>query len=131
MLHADFEGDRASPCPKLRTVPEMRQGLGRPATPALAPCSAVVSQVGRPDSGTETTGFFSCELSVELEPDFEWPRELTKHELVQEIDAQLRREFPGVTFDYSQNIEANINEALSGVKGSNSVKVFGSDLSAR
>jgi cobalt-zinc-cadmium resistance protein CzcA len=89
----------------------------------------VVSQLGRPDSGTETTGFFSCEFSVELKPDAEWPRGLTKHELVQEIDAQLRREFPGVTFDYSQNIEANINEALSGVKGSNSVKVFGSDLS--
>jgi cobalt-zinc-cadmium resistance protein CzcA len=89
----------------------------------------VVSQLGRPDSGTETTGFFSCEFSVELKPDAEWPRGLTKHELVQEIDAQLRGEFPGVTFDYSQNIEANINEALSGVKGSNSVKVFGSDLS--
>ena len=89
----------------------------------------VVSQLGRPDSGTETTGFFSCEFSVELKSDAEWPRGLTKHELVQEIDAQLRREFPGVTFDYSQNIEANINEALSGVKGSNSVKVFGSDLS--
>jgi heavy metal efflux system protein len=89
----------------------------------------VVSQLGRPDSGTETTGFFSCEFSVELKPDSEWPRGLTKHELVHEIDAQLRREFPGVTFDYSQNIEANINEALSGVKGSNSVKVFGSDLS--
>ena len=89
----------------------------------------VVSQLGRPDSGTETTGFFSCEFSVELKPDSEWPRGLTKHELVQEIDAQLRREFPGVTFDYSQNIEANINEALSGVKGSNSVKVFGADLS--
>ena len=89
----------------------------------------VVSQLGRPDSGTETTGFFSCEFSVDLKPDSEWPRGLTKHELVQEIDAKLKREFPGITFDYSQNIEANINEALSGVKGSNSVKVFGADLS--
>jgi len=89
----------------------------------------VVSQLGRPDSGTETTGFFNCEFSIELKPDSEWPRGLTKHELVQEIDAKLKREFAGITFDYSQNIEANINEAISGVKGSNSVKVFGVDLS--
>jgi cobalt-zinc-cadmium resistance protein CzcA len=88
----------------------------------------VVSQLGRPDSGTETTGFFNIEFSVDLKPQSQWPKGLTKAELVRKIQHQLSAAAPGVTFDFSQNIEANINEALSGVKGSNSVKVFGPDL---
>jgi cobalt-zinc-cadmium resistance protein CzcA len=88
----------------------------------------VVSQLGRPDSGTETTGFFNVEFSVDLQPESRWPRGLTKPELVKDIQRKLAAAVPGVTFDYSQNIEANINEALSGVKGANSVKVFGPDL---
>src|SRR6185312_4423901 len=88
----------------------------------------VVSQVGRPDDGTETTGFYNIEFSVELKPRDKWPAGLTKPQLVSEMDARLNREFPGVSFGYSQNIEDNINEALSGVKGSDSVKVFGRDL---
>ena len=90
--------------------------------------SAVVSQLGRPDNGTETTGFFNVELSVDLKPNSEWPSGLTKAPLVKQIDARLVRDFPGVSFDYSQNIEANINEALSGVKGTNSIKILGPDL---
>ncbi|HVN29763.1 MAG TPA: CusA/CzcA family heavy metal efflux RND transporter, partial [Candidatus Binataceae bacterium] len=90
--------------------------------------STVVSQTGRPDDGTETTGFFNIEFSVELKPDRKWPKGLTKDELVKDIDAKLQRQFPGIGFYYSQNIEDNVNEALSGVKGSNSVKVFGPDL---
>lgn len=89
---------------------------------------SVVSQFGRPDDGTDTTGFFNSEFSVDLKPRDRWPREMTKIRLVKLIDDKLTRRFPGVSFDYSQNIEDNINEALSGVKGSNSVKVFGSDL---
>ena len=88
----------------------------------------VVSQLGRPDDGTETTGFFNVELSVDLKPQSEWPVGLDKPELVRRMDARLVREFPGVDFGYSQNIEDNVNEALSGVKGSNSVKVFGHSL---
>jgi heavy metal efflux system protein len=88
----------------------------------------VVSQLGRPDDGTETTGFFNVELSVDLKPQSEWPAGLDKAELVRRMDARLAREFPGVDFGYSQNIEDNVNEALSGVKGSNSVKVFGHSL---
>ena len=53
---------------------------------------------------------------------------VTKNDLVDQINDRLRTQFPGVTFDFSQNIEANIDEATSGVKGSNSVKVFGPDL---
>ncbi len=89
----------------------------------------VVSQLGRPDDGTETTSFFSVEFSVDLKPDSQWPRGMTKDALVQDIDARLRSRFPGVSFSYSQNIEDNIDEALSGVKaGANAVKVFGYDL---
>jgi cobalt-zinc-cadmium resistance protein CzcA len=90
--------------------------------------ATVVSQLGRPDDGTETTGFFNCEFSIELKPQDRWPVGMSKPQLVKEIDDKLSREFPGVNFGYSQNIEDNINEALSGVKGSNSVKVFGTDL---
>jgi cobalt-zinc-cadmium resistance protein CzcA len=88
----------------------------------------VVSQVGRPDDGTDTTGFFNIEFSVQLKPQVHWRRNLTKPKLIADIDAKLRKELPGVYFGYSQNIEDNIDEALSGVKGSNAVKVYGPDL---
>jgi cobalt-zinc-cadmium resistance protein CzcA len=89
----------------------------------------VVSQLGRPDDGTETTSFFAIEFSVDLKPAAEWPAGMTKQQLVRQIDAKLRRRFAGVSFSYSQNIEDNIDEALSGVKaGANVVKVFGPDL---
>ncbi len=88
----------------------------------------VVSQLGRPDNGTETTGFFNIEFYVELTPRRTWPRGMTKQDLLDRLDRKLHSRYPGVAFDYSQNIEANVNEALSGVKGSNSVKVFGPDL---
>ncbi len=91
--------------------------------------ASVVSQLGRPDDGTETTSFFSIEFAVDLKPEAQWPTGMTKERLVNEMDAALRRRFPGVGFSYSQNIEDNIDEALSGVKaGSNAVKVFGYDL---
>jgi heavy metal efflux system protein len=90
--------------------------------------TTVVSQLGRPDDGTETTGFFNIEFSVTLKPHEQWRRGLTKDQLVHQMDDRLTRQFPGVSFGYSQNIEENVNEALSGVKGSNSVKVFGHDL---
>ena len=77
----------------------------------------VVSQMGRPDSGTETTGFFNVEFSVELKNESRWPVGMIKAELVKLIEGRLSAAVPGVNFDYSQNIEANINEALSGVKG--------------
>ena len=90
--------------------------------------TTVVSQLGRPDSGTETTGFFNTEFSVDLRPQSDWPAGVSKAALVKAMNAKLVREMPGVSFDYSQNIEANVDEALSGVKGSNSVKVFGHNL---
>ncbi|MBV8056858.1 MAG: efflux RND transporter permease subunit, partial [Deltaproteobacteria bacterium] len=91
--------------------------------------TTVVSQLGRPDDGTETTSFFAIEFSVDLKPQPEWSAGMTKERLVAMIDNRLRRRFPGISFSYSQNIEDNIDEALSGVKaGANVVKVFGRDL---
>src|SRR5713226_2339966 len=90
---------------------------------------SVVSQLGRPDNGTETTGFFSIEFSVDLKPQKQWPAGMTKPILIKQMDDKLTSTFPGVSFSYSQNIEDNIDEAVSGVKGGeNAIKVFGSDL---
>jgi heavy metal efflux system protein len=88
----------------------------------------VVSQLGRPDDGTDATGFFNAEFMVELKPQDQWPKGLTKSALVTLVDRKLTNQFPGVSFGYSQNIEDNVEEALSGVKGSNAVKVYGPDL---
>jgi cobalt-zinc-cadmium resistance protein CzcA len=91
--------------------------------------TTVVSQLGRPDDGTETAGFFNIEFSVDLKPDDQWPAGMTKPKLVKLIDDKLTQKFPGVSFSYSQNIEDNIDEAISGVKaGENAIKVFGDDL---
>jgi cobalt-zinc-cadmium resistance protein CzcA len=107
-----------------RLVSEMRQVFL-----SFPEVKTVLSQLGRPDDGTETTSFFAAEFSVDLRPASEWPAGMTKEKLVSEIDAKLRHRFAGVSFSYSQNIEDNIDEALSGVKaGANVVKVFGPDL---
>lgn len=88
----------------------------------------VVSQHGRPDDGTDATGFFNVEFYVPLKPFDTWPRGVDKPKLTDEISRRLQAEFPGVDFNFSQNIEDNVEEAASGVKGENSVKLFGGDL---
>ena len=88
----------------------------------------VVSQHGRPDDGTDATGFFNAEFYVPLKPFDAWPAGVDKDELTQQVNAALTAEFPGVDFNFSQNIEDNVEEAASGVKGENSVKLFGNDL---
>jgi cobalt-zinc-cadmium resistance protein CzcA len=88
----------------------------------------VISQLGRPDDGTDSTGFFNIEVSADLKPESRWRKGLTKPELIGQIDARLRDALPGLSFSYSQYIEDNVNEALSGVKGANSVKVFGPEI---
>jgi heavy metal efflux system protein len=90
--------------------------------------SDVISQTGRPDDGTDTTGFFNIEFSVDLKPQPQWRPGLTKQKLTDAIDGRLRRDFPEASFGYSQNIEDNIEEALSGVKGVDAIKVYGPDL---
>jgi cobalt-zinc-cadmium resistance protein CzcA len=87
----------------------------------------VVSQLGRPDDGTDPTSYFNCEFFVNLRPREEWSKGLTKPDLVHEIEAELQQ-IPGVNYNFSQTIQDNVQEAMSGVKGENSVKLFGDDL---
>src|SRR6202007_222079 len=89
---------------------------------------SVVSQNGRPDDGTDATGFFNAEFFVPLKPFDAWPSDVDKEKLTQQVNAALEAQFPGVEFNFSQNIEDNVEEAASGVKGENSVKLFGNDL---
>jgi cobalt-zinc-cadmium resistance protein CzcA len=88
----------------------------------------VVSQNGRPDDGTDATGFFNAEFFVPLKPFGTWPAGVDKESLTDDMTARLQAEFPGVDFNFSQYIEDNVEEAASGVKGENSVKLFGNDL---
>ncbi|MBV9999707.1 MAG: efflux RND transporter permease subunit [Verrucomicrobia bacterium] len=90
----------------------------------------VISQLGRPDDGTDATGFFNLELDVPLKPFSTWPAGIDKEKLTRQMDAALEGPFPGVDFNFSQNIEDNVEEAASGVKGQNSIKLFGNDLEA-
>ncbi|HEV8027961.1 MAG TPA: CusA/CzcA family heavy metal efflux RND transporter [Stellaceae bacterium] len=88
----------------------------------------VISQNGRPDDGTDATGFFNAEFYVPLKPFDTWPAGVDKDKLVDEVNEALEARFPGVEFNFSQTIEDNVEEAASGVKGENSVKLFGNDL---
>ena len=95
---------------------------------SYAPVRTVVSEQGRSEDATDPDGSFVAEYLVILKPFDEWPRGLTKEKLISQMNEQLNREFVGVDFNFSQYIEDNIEEALSGVKGENAVKIFGSDL---
>ncbi|MGA3402423.1 MAG: CusA/CzcA family heavy metal efflux RND transporter [Acetobacteraceae bacterium] len=88
----------------------------------------VVSQHGRPDNGSDASPFSNVELFVPLKPYDEWPRGFTKDELTAELQKEFAAELPGVGFNFSQYIQDNVEEAISGVKGANSVKVVGPNL---
>jgi cobalt-zinc-cadmium resistance protein CzcA len=122
--------DAARMAPRLReviaSVPEIR---------------GVMSHVGRPDDGTDVTSFFNLEFNAPLKPMEEWRRKretlwgfelpwnrtLTREEIEEELVEKFK-EFPGLNFNFSQLIRDNVEEALSGVKGANSIKLFGTDL---
>ncbi len=89
---------------------------------------AVLSAHGRPDDGTDSTGFFNAEYFVPLKPFDTWPSGVTKETLTEELSKRLTAKYPGVDFSFSQIIEDNVEEAASGVKGANSIKLFGPDL---
>ncbi len=106
---------------------------------------AIVSQSGRPDDGTDTEGYEGVEYFVPLRSPKDWPalveetspwkrwlygpkRPRTKEELTDAMNAELEGKIPGVTWNFSQNIRDNVMEALSGIKGDNSVKIVGPDL---
>ncbi|XAH21887.1 CusA/CzcA family heavy metal efflux RND transporter [Xylophilus sp. GW821-FHT01B05] len=88
----------------------------------------VVSQHGRPDDGSDASGFNNVELFAPLKPFDEWRPGMTKARLVNELQDKFEAEFPGVGFNFSQYIQDNVQEGLSGVKGANSVKIIGPDL---
>jgi cobalt-zinc-cadmium resistance protein CzcA len=88
----------------------------------------VVSQHGRPDNGSDAAGFNNAEFFVPLKSFEEWKGGMTKEKLVEELQSEFSKEFTGIGFNFSQYIQDNIEEGLSGVKGANSVKVVGRDL---
>jgi cobalt-zinc-cadmium resistance protein CzcA len=88
----------------------------------------VVSQNGRPDNGSDAAGFNNAEFFVPLKPFEEWPSGMTKDKLISELQSEFSNEFLGIGFNFSQYIQDNVQEGLSGVKGANSVKIIGRDL---
>ena len=105
-----------------RIADQMRSVLG-----SYPEVSQVVSQVGRPDDGTDTTAFNDVEFEVDLKPQSQWKNARSKDELVEQMSRNLAK-FPGVSLNFSQNIQDNVEEAMSGVKGENSLKLFGDDI---
>src|SRR5207237_9365610 len=95
---------------------------------SVAPVQTGVSEHGSGEDGSDPDGSFVAEFFVPLKPHESWPRGLTKEEMVQHMSERLKREFVGVDFNFSQYIQDNMEEAVSGVKGENSVKIFGRDL---
>ena len=89
----------------------------------------VTSQHGRPDNGSDAAGFFNAEFFVPLKPFDEWPTGYNKADLVKDLQKEFDRELVGIDFNFSQYIQDNVEEGLSGVKGANSVKIIGPDLS--
>jgi cobalt-zinc-cadmium resistance protein CzcA len=86
----------------------------------------VLSQTGRPNDGTDATGFYNIEFHVDIYPQDKWGRNETKEQLIQRMQEKLKF-FPGIDLNFSQPISDNVEEAVSGVKGSIVVKMFGDD----
>jgi cobalt-zinc-cadmium resistance protein CzcA len=104
---------------------------------------SIVAQLGRPDDGTDTAGFYNSEYFVPLRPEADWPKTVeltgwrrifgimrarTKKEIVDAMNRELEEKIPGVIWNFSQNIRDNVMEALSGIKGDNSVKIIGPEI---
>src|SRR5271165_4008504 len=126
---------------------EHQVGLAKRARATLASypeVESIITQSGRPDDGTDTEGYYSGEYFVPLRRQQDWPklmpqtgwrrwvygatRPRRKREIVDAMDAELQRAIPGIMWNFSQNIRDNVMEALSGIKGDNSLKIFGPDL---
>ncbi|APW58981.1 efflux RND transporter permease subunit [Paludisphaera borealis] len=118
-----------------RVAPRLRSVIG-----SIPEIRGVMSHVGRPDDGTDVTSYFNLEFNAPLIPMEQWrtkpvmflgrkiwDRAITREEIQEELGEKFR-EFPSVNFNFSQLIRDNVEEALSGVKGANSIKLFGNDL---
>jgi cobalt-zinc-cadmium resistance protein CzcA len=119
----------------IRMAPRLREVIA-----SVPEVRGVMSHLGRPDDGTDVTGFFNLEFGAPLKPMGEWRtrpvtflghtlwhRTITREEIENEMMVRFK-EFPGINFNFSQYIRDNVEEALSGVKGANSVKIIGNDL---
>ena len=87
----------------------------------------VLSQTGRPNDGTDPTGFFNIEFHAQLKPDKEWKRKIKKDDLISEIKEAIDI-YPGIILGFSQPIQDNVEEYVAGVKSALVIKIFGSDL---
>jgi heavy metal efflux system protein len=118
-----------------RMAPRLRQVIG-----SIPEIKGVMSQVGRPDDGTDVTSYYNLEFNAPLTPMEQWrtkpvlfmgheiwTRKYTREEIQNELMEKFAQ-FPSVNFNFSQLIRDNVEEALSGVKGANSIKLFGTDL---
>jgi cobalt-zinc-cadmium resistance protein CzcA len=112
------------PTESLRVMNESRLRLA-----AFPEVYKVVSQTGRPDDGTDTTGFFNTEYFVDLKPKADWRPvfKQNKEELIAAMERELDKT-PGVQWSFSQPISDNVEEAVSGVKGELAIKIYGDDL---
>ena len=105
-----------------RMAPRLREAIA-----SVPEIKNVMSHVGRPDDGTDVTSFFNLEFNAPLKPMEQWRKGMTREKIEVELSKRFAQ-FPGVNFNFSQLIRDNVEEALSGVKGANSVKLFGNDL---
>lgn len=87
----------------------------------------ILTQTGRPNDGTDATGFFNIEFHLELKPEAEWKRKISKENLITEIQDSLNL-YPGIAFAFSQPIQDNVEEYVAGVKSALVIKIFGDDL---
>lgn len=87
----------------------------------------IFTQTGRPNDGTDPTGFFNIEFNIQLKPQETWDKGLSKEDLLTQMRASLQR-YPGVSFAFSQPIQDNVEEYVAGVKSALVIKIFGHDL---
>ncbi len=87
----------------------------------------ILTQTGRPNDGTDPTGFFNIEFNIQLKDESDWTRKISKEEIIQEMRNKLAN-YPGITFGFSQPIQDNVEEYVAGVKSSLVIKIFGDDL---
>jgi cobalt-zinc-cadmium resistance protein CzcA len=87
----------------------------------------ILTQTGRPNDGTDPTGFFNIEFNIQLKDADQWKRPITKDEIIQEMRHKLEQ-YPGINFGFSQPIQDNVEEYVAGVKSSLVIKIFGDDL---